>query len=262
MINFNVTKFGDQSNPPLVFLHGFMSSSDDWLDIISYLSDDYLCLLFDLPGHGKTKATSDEDYKMEHCTSQLIKWFDKNLKRKFNLCGYSMGGRIALYLAVNYPENIDKVIVESASPGLKTEEERKKRIQIDQLRAKRLLIEPLDQFLDDWYELPLFGNINKDSTDYKNMFKRRLNNDPKLLAKSLIYMSTGNQPSLWNKLDKLKPQLLLIVGEKDTKFKQIANEINKLCNNVKASVIPDAGHTVHLDQRDLYIDEIKSFLKE
>ncbi len=123
-------------------------------------------------------------------------------------------------------------------------------------------MEPLDQFLDDWYELPLFGNINKETDDYKNMIKRRLINDPKLLAKSLIHMGTGNQPSLWDHLDKIKSRLLLIVGEKDDKFKKIASEIAELCHNAQIKNIPDAGHTVHLDNKDAYIKEIKDFLKE
>lgn len=262
MIDFNVTKHGDRSNKPLVFLHGFMGSSDDWSDIIKRLSNEYYCLAFDLPGHGKTTTNTTSDFKIEQCASELVDWLEKNLKKHYSLCGYSMGGRLALYISINHSDKVEKVIIESASPGLKTEDERKNRILIDQLRAKRLLMEPLNQFLDDWYEMSIFGNLNKESDDYKNMIDRRLNNDPELLAKSLMHMGTGNQPSLWEKLEKIKSHLLLIVGEKDNKFKEIAGEINKLSQNSQIRIIPDAGHTVHLDNKDLYIDEIKSFLKE
>lgn len=262
MIDFNVKKFGDPKNPALVFLHGFMGSADDWTEIIQSLTDDYYCLAFDLPGHGTAKVISDEDYKIENCAKKLIEWIDNNLKKRFSLCGYSMGGRLAIYLAINFPEKINKVIIESASPGLKTKRERQNRIQIDSLRAKRMLMEPLDQFLDDWYELPLFKNINKETDDFKNMIVRRLNNDPKSLAKSLIHMGTGSQPSLWNQLDKIKSEILLLVGEKDDKFKMIADEINKYCTYARIKIVPDAGHTVHLDSRNTFISEINNFLKE
>ncbi len=116
MINFNVKKFGDPSNPLLVFLHGFMGSTGDWQDIINQLSNEYYCLAFDLTGHGSTEATSNDDYKIEDCSTQLINWIVKNIKDKFNLCGYSMGGRLALFMVVNYPNKINKVILESASP--------------------------------------------------------------------------------------------------------------------------------------------------
>jgi 2-succinyl-6-hydroxy-2,4-cyclohexadiene-1-carboxylate synthase len=239
-----------------------MGSSDDWIDIINQLSDNYYCLTFDLPGHGSTESNSNDDYKIENCASQLVDWIDINIKNKFNLCGYSMGGRLALFMTLNYPDKINRVILESASPGLKTEKERQNRIQIDNLRAKRLLMEPLNQFIDDWYELPLFDNINKESDDYIKMINRRLNNDPKLLAKSLIRMGTGNQQSLWNELDKIKSQLLLIVGEKDDKFKKIACEITEKCKNARLKIIPNTGHTVHLDNKDLYTEKIIEFLKE
>jgi len=259
---FNVEKFGNPEKFPLVFLHGFMGSADDWAEISQSLVDDYYCFAFDLPGHGKTKVISNDDYLIENCASKIIEWTDNNINGKFNLCGYSMGGRLALYIAVNYPDKINRVIVESASPGLKTEEEKQKRIQVDSLRAKRLLMEPLDQFLDDWYELPLFGTINKKSDEYKNMIIRRLKNNPKSLAKSLIYMGIGNQPSLWNHLDKIKSRLLLLVGEKDNKFKIIADEIARQCVKAQIKIVQDAGHTVHMNNKIKYIDTLRRFLKE
>jgi 2-succinyl-6-hydroxy-2,4-cyclohexadiene-1-carboxylate synthase len=262
VIEFNVKKYGDPSNPPAVFLHGFMGSADDWQDVINSITDNYYCLAFDLPGHGLTKVKSIDEYKIQTCAQQLVEWLELNIKNKFDLCGYSMGGRLALYMAVNYSDRIKKVIIESASPGLKTKEERQNRIQIDNLRAKRILMESLDQFLDDWYELPLFDNINKESDDYKSMIERRLKNNPILLAKSLLHMGTGNQPSLWDQFDKIKSQLLLIVGEKDDKFKMIAGEIADNCYNAKMKIIPDSGHTVHLENKDTYIKEIIDFLKE
>lgn len=70
------------------------------------------------------------------------------------LAGYSMGGRIALYLALRFPNLFRKTVIISASPGLKTEEERQTRKESDERLALNIE-ENFESFLREWYSQPL-----------------------------------------------------------------------------------------------------------
>jgi 2-succinyl-6-hydroxy-2,4-cyclohexadiene-1-carboxylate synthase len=105
-----------------------------------------------------------------------------------------MGGRLALYMTLHFPERFEKVVLESASPGLKTEKERSHRLQADLQLAQKLENSNIKDFLLNWYEIPLFKSL-KNSPNFDKLIETRLANNPLELAKSLRNMGTGNQPS-------------------------------------------------------------------
>ncbi|MBW1740869.1 MAG: 2-succinyl-6-hydroxy-2,4-cyclohexadiene-1-carboxylate synthase [Deltaproteobacteria bacterium] len=260
---FNYTQHGDKEKTALVFLHGFMGRAADWADIVTSFSDEYLCIAVDLPGHGKTVVNGGtENYKMENCAARLIRFMDELKLSKCDLVGYSMGGRLALYLAVHFPERLGKVVIESASPGLKTEQERQVRIAHDEKLAHSLDANPLEQFLTQWYDQPLFASLKKDRERFRKLYESRLDNDKVGLSLSLRMMGSGAQPSLWGELYKVKVPVLLIVGEKDDKFQKIGWEMAAKCKMASLCVISDAGHNVHFDNSEEYIRQVRLFLKE
>ena len=132
--------FSGNSNRPLIlFLHGFMGNSHEFERAISMLNNDFYCLNIDLPGHGKTQVLDDDCYSMAKTAQELISLLDELKVKQCFLVGYSMGGRLALYLTLNFPLYFDKVILESASPGLSTEEERLERVKRDEQIARKLV---------------------------------------------------------------------------------------------------------------------------
>ena len=244
---FHYSLTGNNNNPVILLLHGFMGNGSDFIDVIPLLSTKFYCLTVDLPGHGKTQIKGgDENYKMPNTARELINLLDFLKIDKCYLFGYSMGGRLALYLTVNFPWRFEKVILESASPGLKTEKERKRRIFSDFLLANKLETTDFKEFLLNWYNLPLFQSLSQ-HPNFEKMLERRLQNNPFELAKSLRNMGTGNQPSLWEKLPEVKIPLLLLVGEMDKKFVAINSEMARLLPVVKMQIIPGSGHNIHLE---------------
>jgi 2-succinyl-6-hydroxy-2,4-cyclohexadiene-1-carboxylate synthase len=91
------------------------------------------------------------------------------------------------------------------------------------------------------------------------MLEQRLNNSPSQLAKSLRNLSTGKQPSLWEKLSRNEIPLLLISGELDSKFVQINRQMQQLCKSSQLEVIPSCGHNIHFENPNLFIEKIKTF---
>jgi len=238
-----------------------MGCGDDFCEVIEFISAQYCCLVIDLPGHGQTEVTQDVCYQMSHTAMGIIKLLDQLEINSCFLAGYSMGGRIALYLKIYFPEYFKAVILESASPGLKTSIERKIRIKKDQLIQKKLKSADMSAFLQQWYSNPLFASFIKHA-NYHQAIIRRLENNPNKLIKSLEYLGLGKQPSLWHKLGANQVPLLLLAGELDPKFTAINQEMASLCYQARFIIVKKSGHNIHFEQPYFYSRFIIDWLED
>ena len=162
---------GDHLLPTVVLLHGFTGTSSTWDEVSALLEGKFKVVAVDLTGHGKTSIPSDSSrYSMAEQIDDLEALFAEMNLIKFTLIGYSMGGRIALAYTNKYPERVTSLLLESASPGLKTEHERIERKAADALLAKRILAEGISAFVDFWSEIPLFASQKKMSLQSKRRF--------------------------------------------------------------------------------------------
>jgi 2-succinyl-6-hydroxy-2,4-cyclohexadiene-1-carboxylate synthase len=246
---------GPKEAPPLLLLHGFMGSSAEWSEIADSLSNTYRLLIPDLPGHGaSTGLPYPDSYTMQGASNSLLTLLDAENVDRCALAGYSMGGRLALYLALRHPERVDRLLLESASPGLATEEERAARRATDEKLARRLETENFRDFVEDWYRQPLFATLARDEELLRRTIEARLNNDPHELARSLRAMGTGSQPSLWEELPGLSVPALAIAGEEDRKFVALAWEMGHDSESVRVAMVKRAGHSAHSEMPETYID--------
>jgi 2-succinyl-6-hydroxy-2,4-cyclohexadiene-1-carboxylate synthase len=237
-----------------------MGSGLDWNEICESISTDFYCLAIDLPGHGKSKIKKDESaYSIQNTASYIIDFLQSRKIGSCHLIGYSMGGRLAFFLAIHYPEFFQKIIIESASPGIKSKVERNERAKHDFNLAKKLESGNFKHFLLDWYNQPIF-NVLKRSKNFANLLKSRLQNDPVELAKSLREMSTGKQPSLWDKLHLIKNDVLLIAGEFDQKYRNIVTATSSEIKSSKTVIIKRSGHNSHFENRNEFIEQIRKFV--
>lgn len=260
-IQFHYSFRGNKDNPLILFLHGFMGDSQEFNQVLSVLSHQFCCLAVDLPGHGKTRVMGgDECYTMPNTAQSLINWLEQLNVKNCILVGYSMGGRLALYLALHFSLYFSKVVLESASPGLKTKGDRLERMNRDFELAQKLENTNFSLFVSNWYNQPLFASL-KNYSDFELIKARRLQNNPLELAKSLKNLSTGFQPSLWDKLQQNTIPLLLLVGEYDEKFRAINSEMAQRCQSAQLEIIPDSGHNIHLENPKAWIDRVGLFLR-
>ncbi|MEH2353692.1 2-succinyl-6-hydroxy-2,4-cyclohexadiene-1-carboxylate synthase [Nostoc sp.] len=261
---FHYSLIGTLDKPLILFLHGFMGNINEFDETIKLLFNEFSYLTLDLPGHGKTQVLGeDEYYTMATTAHALINLLDELKIAKCFLVGYSMGGRLALYLALHFPERFHKVVLESASPGFPTAAERLERIKIDTQIGRKLtrIFEKSDfvTFLSNWYNQPIFGYI-QNHPEYDRMVESRLQNNPQELDKSLRFMGTGYQPSLWEKLQLNTIPMLLLVGEYDQKFISINTQMAKICEFTHIKIISNAGHNIHFENTFAFVENIKSFL--
>ncbi len=265
---FGYSLSGRSDRLPILFLHGFMGDRHDFAPITSLLIDQYQCLAIDLPGHGKTRVREEAEYGMALTAQAIIEALDQLHISQCFLVGYSMGGRLALYLTVHFPEQFIRTVLESASPGLKTEEERRQRVQRDWQLATELETTDFTEFLANWYKQPLFASmkrplagISKRSPRFEQMLEHRRQNQPTELAKSLRHLGTGSQPSLWAELAQNQVPLLLLVGELDQKFVQINREMQVLCSSARLQIMAGCGHNVHFENVQGFVESLRGFFK-
>ena len=261
---FHYSFIGNPDKEVIIFLHGFMGNCHEFDETIKLLSDDFYCLTIDLPGHGKTQVLGGDDcYTMANTAQGLINLLDKLKISQCFLVGYSMGGRLALYLNLHFPQRFPKVILESASPGLLTEAERLQRLKSDEQIARKLTrcVEKSDfkAFLLNWYNQPIFGYI-KNHPEFEGMIETRLQNNPLELAKSLRFMGTGCQPCLWEKIEENTNPLLLLVGEYDEKFIVINTKMAKISNSSVLRLISGSGHNIHFENTLAFVQNLRKFL--
>lgn len=249
---------GDRHQPLILFLHGFMGNKREFELAVGMLGNEFSYLTVDLPGHGVQVFNSDECYEMENTAQALISLLEQlKIKRCF-LVGYSMGGRLALYLNLNFPQYFSKVILESASPGLLTDIERLERIKRDEQIAIKLERSDFTAFLNNWYKQPIFGSMHQ-HPKFTQLIENRLQNNPKELAKSLRFMGTGRQPSLWQKLKDNNNPLLLLVGKQDEKFVTVNKKIFNLCSLTQLKIISNCSHNIHFEQTIIFVTSVQNF---
>jgi 2-succinyl-6-hydroxy-2,4-cyclohexadiene-1-carboxylate synthase len=238
-----------------------MGDHRDWDSVANALSTDFDCITVDLPGHGQS-INEGETSNFASVATSIIDIADEVDADSFSLVGYSLGGRLALYFANLFAMRIDTLILESASPGLHTQPERAARCKHDEALACHLESQPLEQFIDAWYAQPLFATMHRHPERFAALRARRLEQNPKELANNLIAMGTGAQPPVWDDLPDHHIPTLLILGEHDEKFRDIADEMAALSSAIQIETIPECGHNVHFENPERYTARLRDFLNE
>ncbi|TYG79760.1 hypothetical protein ES288_D02G162700v1 [Gossypium darwinii] len=278
----NVQEIGQRNNvrnsgSTILFLHGFLGTNEEWVPIMHAISGSARCISVDLPGHGATKIKNCGDDKaalrsllsIEIIADLLLKLIEHVTPDKVTLVGYSMGARIALYMALKFSDKIEGAVILSGSPGLEDAVARKIRRAKDDSKARSIVTHGLQLFLNTWYSGGLWKSLRSHPYFNHIVVRRSVHDDLQGLARVLSGLSPGRQPSLWEDLKHCKVPLMLVVGENDEKFKRVAlkmwheighdrdDAVSKLHQMV---VVPSCGHAVHLENPLPIIRLVRQFV--
>ena len=244
-------------------LHGFSGAAATWAEVSPPLAAAYQVITLDILGHGKSDCpTEPAAYRMPAIAADIISLLESLVLKQAHLLGYSMGGRLALYLALHFPTHFASLMLESASPGLMTARERLERRRRDEALAAEIEAQGIAWFVDYWESLPLWATqAHLPAPALAAQRQQRLDNQPLGLANSLRAMGSGAQPNLWPRLPALALPTLLIVGEADAKFRRIAAYMAGQIAKSQLVVLPAAGHNCHLEQPQAFSHALLSFLQ-
>lgn len=253
---------GRPEEPTLVFLHGFMGSGCDWDAVVSRMQTHARCVRIDLPGHGASVRLSPAAYTFEGAVQAVADVLDEVGAGRATLVGYSMGGRIALAVALAHPERVRRLVMASASPGLYLDEERAARCVSDEQLAVRLETGDLASFVAEWYRQPLFESLVADPEMAAAIYERRLRNDPAELARALRGLGTGRQPSYWGRLASAAFSIVAVAGAHDGKYVEIAQQMALQNPRIRAVILPNIGHNVPAEAPATFVDVLTDVLRQ
>jgi 2-succinyl-6-hydroxy-2,4-cyclohexadiene-1-carboxylate synthase len=255
---FVADDLGPASPTAVLLLHGFTGDRSTWSPVAERLAARRRVIVPDLPGHGATSVATVPD--LAGTTRLLAELLAMLGIRAVTLVGYSMGGRIALHFALVAPIPVTALVLESASPGLPTEDERRRRRTSDDALAASIEGDGVAAFAGRWETQPLFAT--QSAALRARLREQRCRNQPSGLAASLRRMGTGAQPWLGDRLAELRCPVLLVTGAQDAKFLRIANAMEAVVPDARHVVVDGAGHMVHLERPDAFGGVLETFLDQ
>ncbi|MEW6475150.1 MAG: alpha/beta fold hydrolase [Actinomycetota bacterium] len=243
----------------LVLLHGFTQGPGSWDPVVAGLDPSYQVVRVTLPGHGPEGSASARarlpfegaaavvaEAVAEAAGPEPATWF-----------GYSLGGRLALRVALDRPDLVDSLALLGATAGIEDAVDRQARMEMDERLAAGLERKGVESFIDGWLAQALFSRLPREAAGVEE--RRRGTVDG--LAYALRRLGTGAQEPVWDRLDELGMPVLLLAGEHDTKFSAIAFRMAALIgDNAGISFVPGAGHAAHLERPQSVTTILSRFL--
>ncbi len=262
--NFNYQLSGNPSKGKLVFLHGLMGSAANWRRITPAFVNDFHILTFDQRGHGRSFHPTEGFYPADFA-EDLRKILDDLGWDEISLVGHSMGARNALEFAHLFAQRVKRLVMEDMGPS-----------------ADKASASGIERLLD------LVPTPFSSRTEAKNFFEERYpaliswNPQPQVVSRFfysnleakadgtqdwrfskpaiLNILRAGREVDRWEAFRALKMPVLIVRGETSKDLtRDIFEKMLKELPHARGQEIKGAGHWVHFDQPEAFIQTLKEF---
>ena len=247
--------FGDAKNPPLIILHGFFASARNWRAVAEKLSATNYVYVLDHRNHGASFHNAIMDYPT--MTTDLWQFIEQQNINTVSLLGHSMGGKVALWFALQYPKKIDKLIIADIAPVsythcFNTTINALKAVPLANIKNRKQAEECLASAIPELsYRQFLLQNLVLQNGAYGWRVNLDIfaDNAPHIIA----FPNTENTaPFIGN--------ALFIAGAESNYVK--AEDFAQLFPTAHFSQLPNAGHWLHIQQPELFISQVANFLQQ
>ncbi len=246
MNNLHVESLG--SGPDLVLLHGWAMHGGIWHSVRDQLALQYRLHIVDLPGHGL--STACEPGTLE----QLVEMIAEVLPPNCIVCGWSLGGQIAIKLALREPLLVQKLVLVSTTPCFTKRDDwlwgmDAKQLQFFMENLKRNYKLTINRFLT----LQMSGDQDVIAilAQLRKHFFARKQPDSNTLQKALEILQTND---LRSKLDAIQQSVLLLHGENDViTHPAAARWMHQQLSQSKLIMFPHCGHAPFLSYPEQFI---------
>lgn len=247
---------------PLLLLHGFTGSAASWDGVRSALLPERRVISVDLLGHGASDAPPDpRRHGVELQADDLAAVLQRIDAHPADVVGYSFGARVALALAIRHPEVIERLILESPSAGVDDPIARARRRALDERWARMLEHDGIEAFAEAWEAEPIFATRRRLPPDVREGLRQIvLANDPRGLAASLRGAGQGSMEGVTAHLPNLRQPTLVVAGELDDAGRSRATGLAAAVPGARLVIVPDAGHSPHLEAPEAFRRLVLAFL--
>ncbi len=238
---------------PLVFVHGYLGSSEMWNFQKEFFSKHYRVIIPALPGFGESHNVKSLD-SINKMARQVIDLLDQKNIDKFNLIGHSMGGMIVQEITKLIGDKVNKLVCFATGsigeiPGrFETIDETREKLKKDGIELS------FSRVPKKWF---VKGDKDKNYYLCKNAVK-----DVSLETADNALLAMKNWRGKED-LKNIKNETLIIWGDKDTSYN--FDQVDTLKKNIKNSrleIFKDCAHNVHLEQPDQFNNLVQKFISE
>ena len=234
----------------VVLLHGFGGTRRVWDEVVVHLSAErYRPLALDLPGHGQ-QSDALRPITFDGCVTSVL----ERAPERFVLAGYSMGGRIALHVALAAPERVVRLVLVSTTAGIEKQAERASRRERDSRLADEIEGGSIEDFSERWRAQPMFA---EDPPGVDRLARTdQARNRPDGVAAALRGIGTGEMQPLWGRLNELSMPATIVVGDRDVKFHALGRQMDELLPQATL-VMAQGGHVLPLENPLAIVDALE-----
>ena len=220
----------------VVLLHGFAGTRHAWDLVADRLDPErYRPLALDLRGHGGARDARPIT------VADVVADVARQAPDRFVLCGYSLGGRVALHVALAHPERVSRLVLVATTAGIEDPAMREERRAADERLATDTERGTIEEFADRWSRMPLFAGTPAAAA--KVWRADLLRNDPAALAAVLRGLGAGTMEPVWDRLAELDGMpVTIIVGERDGRYTATGRRLAAALPGARLLLVPGAGH--------------------
>ena len=252
-ISLAFEQYGEDKNPPLIILHGFFASARNWRQIAKKCAEKYHVYVVDLRNHGLSPQIPEMSYPL--MAEDLNDFSKQQHLEKVHLLGHSMGGKVAMWFALNYPEFVLGLVVADISPETYKHSFDKtinalKQLPLAELTNRKQAEAHLAEAIPELaYRQFLLQNLQLK----QGCYSWRVDLEIFHQSVPLIVAFPKMRP-----FKPFKDKVLFIMGGRSNYTNRQA--INQHFLNAKIVILDDANHWLHIDQPEAFLKAVFLFL--
>lgn len=220
------------------FLHGFMGTGEThFSNQITNMSNDYDCILIDLPGHGNAAVDASHDY-----FEDALKYVVTQIKNKGEgfIIGLSLGASLAMHIALREPDLVKGVVLTGYAP---------------------FIPEELKGVMEKQYEY--FLNIEENDRDIAAHFMSLHGEKWKATLKKVLHIMTFHYPAVTQaEIEQIKVPVLVLNGSSEWHEVEAVTFLKQANHKINAGLVPFTGHTANIEEPGVYNGIVRRFLEE
>lgn len=242
---------------PIIILHGLFGMLDNWQSVANDLAEQFMVILIDLRNHGKSPHS--DDWNIELMATDVIDFMHDNWIYDAAILGHSMGGKVAMEIALRESDLVKKLIIVDIAPkgyasGHDIIMDALLDIPIENVKSRSEAEEHLAKKIDDWgIRQFLLKNIAREK---EGNYKWKMNLPIIVKNYDTILIETKGDRAYDH------PALFIAGSKSNYILEEDAPYIYELFPAATIEVIEGAGHWVHAEKKEELVEMVVQFMLE